>query len=361
MVTKRKLRMDVGRTREEQKYRNTLAASLKKLRSTWNETWINLAKTLLESEQQTDKYKTSIWLKRIDKNNIDYIIKHWNLKFLIKNLDKVKWFSHKEIAYKLIENWWWWRVAVYLDKFGWINHKEIAKKLIDDWKWWYVVDNLRKFEWLDKEIGIKLIEDWYWCVVLQNLNKFKWLERLDYKDSVIKNFVLWCNRYYEFGIILNYLDKIDWLNLNAAKSLFNKVDYLEDKLWERKNAKSTGDFYMDLESSIWNMHDSIKFGKYPKKLVKWIMDNFENFDNSSRVWFAKILYEWRFLQKYLDKFSPSEQKEIALDLISDGKWGFVIKYIDKFQWLDEEVAKKLNEKWYWKYISKYLKNFWLTR
>lgn len=361
----RKLRIDVGRTREEQKYRDTLATSLRKLRSMWNETWRALAWDLLESEQETREYKVSIWLERIDEKNIDYIIKHWNLKFLIKNLDKVKWFSHKEIADKLIENKYWSWLAAYLDKFEWIDHNEIVSKLIDIGEWRIVEQYIHNFKWLNKETAFSLIENWYEALVFCNLNKFKWLERLDYKNNLIKRLVKECFRNDRcFFVLMNELNRIDWLDLQAVESMFYYVNYLEKRLRERKYghySKSTGDAYEDTVKYIWNLSDTIKYKKLPWKIVKWIMDNFENFDNSSRVWFAKILYDQGCLQKYLDKFSPSEQKAIALDLIDDGKWGFVVKYMDKFHWLDEDVLKKLIEEWYWKYVSKYLEKSWFYR
>lgn len=361
----RKLRIDVGRTREEQKYRDTLATSLRKLRSMWDETWRALAWDLLESEQETREYKVSIWLERIDEKNIDYIIKHWNLKFLIKNLDKVKWFSHKEIADKLIENECWSWLAAYIDKFEWIDHNEIVSKLIDIGEWRIVEEYIHNFKWLNKETAFNLIENWYEELVLYYLNKFKWLERLDYKNDLIKRLVRKCSHKYGwFLVLLDNLNRIDWLDLEAVGWLFSYMNYLEDDLWERKHghaSKSSGQWDLDLDRDIENISDTIRYKRFPWKIVKWIIDNFENFDNSSRAWFAKLLYKYGFLQKYLDKFSSSEQKAIALDLIDDGKWGFVVKYMDKFHWLDEDVLKKLIEEWYWKYVSKYSEKSWFYR
>lgn len=361
----KQLRMSVGRTREEQKYRDTLAASLRKLRATWDETWRELAKNLLESEQETNQYKISAWLKRIDESNIDYIIKYWNIKFLIKNLDKVEWFSHKEIADKLIENWCWWRLLEYLDNFKWIDHNEIASKFIDIDERWEFLEYFYKFKWLNKETAMKLIENGYEELVIHHLNKFRWLEHLDYKNDLIKRLVRKCSHKYGcFLVLLDNLNRIDWLDLEAVGWLFSYMNYLEDDLWERKHghlSKSSGQWDLDLDRDIENISDTIRYKRFPWKIVKWIMDNFDNFDNSSRVWFAKILYKYGYLQRHLDKFSSSEQKAIALDLIDDGKWGFVVKYIDKFQWLDEDVAKKLIEQWYWKYVSKYPEKLWFYR
>ena len=142
------------RTKEQQEYRDNLAHDIKNLRQ-YGDAWRDLAKTLLDKKQSTDKY-----LKALGE---------W------RKLSKKK---SKEIADKLIADGEWEYVAMYLDKFEWLDHKEIADKLIENGRWRYVARYLDKFEWLDKEIADKLIVEWYWKDVVKYPEKF-WLKKED--------------------------------------------------------------------------------------------------------------------------------------------------------------------------------------
>ena len=99
-------------------------------------------------------------------------------KVIAENLKSFKWLS-REIAEKLIDNWYWKDVVWNSKSFEWLDFYKVARKLVDhdeESGCYIVANNFKKFEKLDNNIGKKLGKHWYLDLVMNNPERF-WLKK----------------------------------------------------------------------------------------------------------------------------------------------------------------------------------------
>jgi hypothetical protein len=85
---------------------------------------------------------------------------------------------------------------------------------------------------------------------------------------------------------------------------------------------------------------------------------------NKETFLALVSYNWNMKNKeglkypYLDKLESIIRRSPR----GGNPWeNYFWKNLDKFEWLDEEIAKILIEKWFWRYIAEYPENFWLKK
>ena len=306
------MKVKLQRSMENQEYRDNLAHDLKRLRS-YGDTGRELADVLLQSERKNPKYIDS---KKYSEETLENLINHGELLYVFDNMDKFENLDHKKLAKKLIDMGQSYRVHHYIDRFKWLDD-DVAEKLISEWLSEFVAENINKFDSLyHKEIAEKLMKASFWGLYLaENIDKFEWLNHKEIAEKLINGpFWQW---------VAENIDKFEWLNHKEVV----------EKLIER--------WYVDT-----------------------VADNIDKFEwlNREEV-VMKLIDEWCLYHviKNMKKFDSSYHKKIAKKLIEKGHAFYVGENIDNFKWLDEEIAKKFIEVWYWKYVIRYPEKFWLKK
>lgn len=180
------------------------------------------------------------------------------------------------------------------------DSKRISNKLVEEDNIEILVENLDKFEWLNKEVADYLVNKLTRYSGTQDEHRIWWM-------AVAKN-----------------LDKFEWLDYKEMAESFIKgrqfdilVEYLDKFEW------------LD-----------------PKEIVNYMINN-------GRIrTLACDLHKFKWL-KWLDK-------EIAEKLIEDNDESELARNLDKFEWLDKDIADKLIEAWELRRVSENLDKFkWL--
>ena len=423
IITKQKMAKRPQRTPEQQEYRDKLAHNLKELRNC-GDTWRDLAQTLHDKEQATDKYIEALgeWRKLSKEKSKELAEKlmaekptrdeeRKSMRWLVENIDKFQWLDYKEVAEKAMKIWMWGKLAKNLEKFKWLDHKELVKKWMasrssdEDRKWLRLINDLEKFTWLDdndrKDIAEKFLlfcnhqviknpdlrspivwnyEYRGWEILVKNIDKFKWLW-LDYKAITEKLMKKW---YWED--VGYYIDKFKWLWLDSkwiGKKLMEYwysdylVSILDSKLraWElcewldRKKLAEKA-----MEDGEW-VYLAYNFQKFKwlwldqEVIVEWVIKEIEKEAERSKhnmerfpglVGDRRSLW-WDALTDNLDKFEWLNYQKIAERIMNDDFWP-VAENLEKFEWLDKEIANRLIKAWYYKEVAKNLDKFeWLDK
>ena len=297
-----------------------------------------------------------------------------------------------------------------IDKFEWVDYNKIANLMLN--QGWREIDllfeNLSKFNWLSKDVFKKLIKCW---IVHDRDNEEAENEKNERKIKVISNLDKFETNYGELAEILNEedpfslfynIDKFWSLDQKFIKELFYA---LLSKLrnWKRIGSKELADILekLDMFHEQWGLSYSellVSIMKRNHNLVHEYEDG--RFKDSKEIiadFFSKFkwwlldmsvaeelipervytksycvhydvyrnydVYEsyWDIVYKNINKFKPWDHKDIAIKLIDAWYIKGLMKYLDKFEWLDEKVANILIEKWYWDFVAKHPKKFWLKK
>jgi len=301
------------RTSEQQEYRDNLAHDIKNLRQ-YGDTWKDLAKTLLEKEQETSLYQDSETRILRDKE-INREKRNKRIIEIIdtKDFNKVKMYIERtsdfrldvDVAKRLIKEGWGKLIYQNSEKFR--PSDEMIELFLSlnirdhmdrpDMQW--IVNYIYHMKWwLNKEMVEKLIETkWLKKIaILDNLHKFEWLDKEVLFKLIDLGFSI--DEYETLSLKLKYFS---WLDKETAFLFISDWNYT----WK----------------------------EYRKKILA------ENIK----------MFEW------LDW-------EVANKLVEDWYSKYVAENLESFEWvLDEDIAKKLTEEWYWKYVAKYPEKFWLKK
>lgn len=219
---------------------------------------------------------------------------------IMSNLDKVKWLNFTTLAEDWIKEGKGYIVAKYINKFNWVDNQRIAQMLIEKECVSYIVRNLEKFQWLDYgKIIDACFAEWCWYLVAEYINKFEWVDNQKIAERLLKS--------GDHEYLLRYLKKF--------KELDKKIAYKLVELWD----------------TDYRINGILVRGS---KYGEGIANNIKS-------------------------FKKSDHKEIADMLIRGWYSGSVVDNIKDFEWLDENIAKLLMKKWYWKYVERYPEKFWI--
>jgi hypothetical protein len=168
-----------------------------------------------------------------------------------------------------------------------------------------------------KDVAERLIEEWDFKTVIMNLDKFEWLN----KEILIKLVDSWEGRWE----ISTHLDKFEWLDKELAEDWFNR-------------------WWWGIVAEYIQCFEWLNHQEFAEKMTRWYRNA-------------------RDLVYHLENFQWIDYKKIAIMLIDAGYSDYLayVNFIDKFKWLDEEVARKLTEKWYWKFVAMHPEKFWLKK
>ena len=166
-----------------------------------------------------------------------------------------------------------------------------------------------------KESALKLIEEKDGWFVAGNIDKFEKAGQKEIVEMLIKRDYWW--------LVFENIDKI--------KELFNK--------------------------------DVMKFLCKKNVFHRWVMLSLEKFEwlnQEVAEYMVEKGYSWIVLDN-LDNFKWLNHKKLAEQIIDYWDWEDLIDYLKNLKWLDGEVAKKLVEEWYWKYVERNPEYFWLKK
>lgn len=277
------------------------------------------------------------------------LIKLWDIKLLIKNLDKFTKLSN-EIAAKLIQKWFTDDVAKNLSSFYWLD-KKTAKILMKD-RCWSVAYELRRFENLDDNIAKLLINNWEYDQISFSISSFSnlSLETLlsllmntkKHRNLLVINSDKFWIRWNPNEEILNYL-KRKWkvLEYKKLKEFYDLVTFEKNKnsFENRRNLSQSFDFEV--------VKEAIKYWK--GNLILWEMENYigdynKLIDLLIDTWYCDWICKnlWKLWWKNIDRNWLVE--EMALN----NKYNELLKNIDNFveEWVSEkEIAEQIIRGW----------------